>query len=156
MRGARGVSLCGDPGSCLLRRDPAASGDTSDGEQRRVSDGPQRSRPRGLLRSGLDAPTQLLEAEVGVPSLLCGTPRCRVENRAGPGWSPPNKAGAGGGLPSGEQGASSHICTGERDPLLICTELGSHFCTGAQPWVHPLWKRFLSLTRKEELGSPVH
>lgn len=132
--------------------------------RRRVSAGPRRRRPLGLLRSSLDRRTQLLTAaEAGARPLLCGTRRCSVKTDQVPG----GPFRTGWGEVRGE-GPSFHTCTGDRDPLLICTgpRLGPQVCIRAQPAVHPLWERYpcsyvrtnlvLPRTRARDVGLSAH
>lgn len=102
--------------SGLLRQDPAASGDTSDGEPTKGKHWPTAEPvPRApALMSGLAD-----RAAGGGGSRSRASVQyteVQPEDQSGPGWWSPNTAWAVRG-----EIASLDACKGDLDPLLICT-----------------------------------
>lgn len=124
--------------SDLLRRDPAASGDTSDGEPTKGKHWPTAEPvPRApALLSGLADRAAGGAGSRSRASVLYK--EVQPEDQSGPGWSSPNIAWGGAG-----KSRFLRCLRGRSEPSAYLRDLdwGPHICTSAQPSVHPLWER---------------
>lgn len=145
------------PGSCLRRRDPAASGDTSGWESTKGK------RSCGLLRSGLGRSVPDAEGGSASPTSLVRDTKVQRGDHPGSAWSPWNRQGR-----CGNRGASLLIYAGDRDPSVRSYQTWSASAPlrWAGPPAHPVCERpscscvrkhwvFLD-TRSGDLGPPAH